>query len=161
RYLEKYPNGIRLSEATYKLAEAKDHQGEPAADLYMKVWTMAPLDLGHQAEQHLDQPGKKATAQQWIARATVLFDNMRNVESENAFAAAIAAPGNDVETLCTAKFNRAQSVFKQRNRTRALPLYEEAVEACKKSQNEDLKAKSVYQLGRCQYSKGEYDKAAQ
>jgi len=161
RYLEKYPSGIRQSEATYKLAEAREKTGQPAADLYMKVWTTSPLEWGAQAEGHLDHPDKKATAAQWIARAMVLFDAMRNVDSENAFAAALTAPGLDADSECVARFHRATSVFKQRNRTRAAPLYEEAVTACAKTQNEDLKAKSLYQLARCLYSKGDYDKAAE
>jgi soluble lytic murein transglycosylase len=160
RYLERFPEGIRIPEATFKLAEAKEKLGEPAGPLFMKVWVAAPLDWGVQAEAHLDKPGEKATAAEWIARGMVLFDAMRNPESEAAFAAALGAPGLDAEAGCVASFHRAQSVFKQRNRTRAAPLFEEAVTACGKTQNEDLKAKAVYQLARCLYSKGDYDKAA-
>ena len=50
---------------------------------------------------------------------------------------------------------------KQRNRTRALPLFEEAAAACGRAKNEDLDAKSAYQLARCLYSKGDYPKAAE
>jgi soluble lytic murein transglycosylase len=159
KYLDRYPKGIRLPEVTFRLAEAREQLHKPASDLYMKVWIAAPLDWGVQAVAHLDHPEQKATATEWIARAMVLFDAMRNVESEQAFAAALAAPGLDAEATCVARFHRAQSVFKQRNRTRAAPLYEEAVAACAPTKNEDLKAKALYQLGRCQHNIGQYEPA--
>jgi soluble lytic murein transglycosylase len=159
-YLDKFPSGIRTTEALWKRADAMDKQGKPATDLFMKVWVASPLEWGPQAEPHLDHPTQHATAQQLIARATVLFDAMRNMDSENAFAAALGAPGLDADSECLARFDRAQSVYKQRNRTRAAPLFEEAVTACNKTKNQDLRAKALYQLARCEFSKGNYEKSA-
>src|SRR5262249_25412048 len=132
----------------------------PAGDLYFKVWASAPLDWGVQAEPHLDHPEQKATAAQWISRGTALFDAMRNPESERAFAQALSAPGLDAASECVASFQRAQSVYKQRNRTRAAPLYAEAETACQKAQNADFTAKAGYQRARCLYSKGDYAEAS-
>ncbi len=89
-----------------------------------------------------------------------LFDANRNVESEAAFVAALASPGLDAELECRARFNRAQSVWKQRQRQRAAPLFDEAEPACARAGNRDLHAKSLYQAGRCYASIADRDKAA-
>jgi soluble lytic murein transglycosylase len=160
RYLEKYPSGIRQTEATFKLAEAKERLGEKADELFMKVWVASPLDWGYQAAQHLQDPAKHATPQQLLQRATVLFDNFRNVEAENAFAQLLTLPNLDADTACIAKFNRATSAQRQKHRTLAVPMFEDAITTCAKTTNEDIKAKAVYNLAKCLYNIGEYEKAA-
>ena len=70
------------------------------------------------------------TAGELMSRGMVLFDRNRNQESEAAFASALAAPGLDADLECRARFHRAQSVWKQRQRPRAAPLFDEAEAAC-------------------------------
>src|SRR5262249_29888458 len=120
----------------------------------------SPLDWGYQAAQHLQDPAKHATPQQLLQRATVLFDNFRNVEAENAFAQLLTLPNLDADTACLAKFNRATSAQRQKHRTQAVPMFEDAITTCAKTTNEDIKAKAVYNLAKCLYNIGEYEKAA-
>ena len=83
----------------------------------------------------------------------------RNVESEAAFTSALAAPGLDADLECRARFHRAQSVWKQRQRPRAAPLFDEAEAACARAANRDLHAKALYQGARCYASAGNRDVA--
>ena len=110
--------------------------------IYRRVWAEAPLEAwGDRAAERLEQiaaalPAAEAavvrarTAGEWVSRGMVLFDRNRNVESEAAFASALAAPGLDADLECRARFHRAQSVWKQRQRPRAAPLFDEAEAAC-------------------------------
>src|SRR5262249_50494656 len=91
---------------------------------------------------------------EWVARGMRFFDQNRNVESEAAFAAALAAPGLDADLECRARFHRAQSVWKQRQRPRAAPLFDEAEAACARAANRDLHAKALYQGARCYATAG-------
>ncbi|HSZ82818.1 MAG TPA: transglycosylase SLT domain-containing protein, partial [Polyangia bacterium] len=83
------------------------------------------------------------------------FDHNRNTESEQALAAALAAPGLDRDLECRARFNRAQSVWKARQRPRAAPLFDEADGACFRAGNRDLHAKALYQGARCYATMGQ------
>ena len=89
----------------------------------------------------------------------VLFDQNRNVESEAAFNSALTAPGLDADLECRARFHRAQSAWKQRQRPRAAPLFDEAEAACARAANRDLHAKALYQGARCYASAGNRDVA--
>ena len=93
------------------------------------------------------------TAGELVSRGMVLFDSNRNQESEAAFAAALAAPGLNADLECRARFHRAQSAWKQRQRPRAAPLFDEADAACARAGNRDLHAKALYQGARC-YARG-------
>src|SRR6185436_19582432 len=84
------------------------------------------------------------TAGEWVSRGMVLFDRNRNQESETAFTSALGAPGLDADLECRARFHRAQSVWKQRQRPRAAPLFDEAEAACARAANKDLRAKALY-----------------
>jgi soluble lytic murein transglycosylase len=88
------------------------------------------------------------------------FDENRNLESEAAFAAGLGAPGLDADLECRARFHRAQSVWKQRQRPRAAPLFDEAEVACSRAGNRDLHAKALYQGARCYASMGAREQAA-
>ena len=89
-----------------------------------------------------------------MSRGMVLFDRNRNQDSEAAFASALAAPGLDADLECRARFHRAQSVWKQRQRQRAAPLFDEAEAACARATNRDLRAKALYQGARCYAAAG-------
>jgi soluble lytic murein transglycosylase len=131
-----------------------------AIALYRRVWSDAPLEAwSDRAGERLEQiaaalpTGEAAvvrarTAGELVARGNVFFDHNRNPESESAFTAALAAPGLDADLECKARFLRAQSVWKQRQRPRAAPLFDEADGACARAGNRDLHAKSLYQGAR-------------
>ena len=89
-----------------------------------------------------------------------LFDNMRNPESEAEWKRVLDAEGLTDALACKARFHVAQSVFKQRERLRAAPLFEQAIEACTKAGDEDLVVKSMYQGGRSWGIQGDKDVAS-
>jgi soluble lytic murein transglycosylase len=178
-YLAKYPNGPRRAEATFRRAEALEKTGAKAgadvvADataLYRRVWAEAPLEAwADRAAERLEaiaqsRPAEEArlvrthTAGEWVARGMGYFNANRNVESEQAFIAALAAPGLDKDLECRARFHRAQSVWKQRQRSRGAPLFDDADGACFRAGNRDLHAKALYQGARCYASMGARDQA--
>jgi soluble lytic murein transglycosylase len=174
KYLADRPNGIRLSEARFRLAEARERQPggmDEALAIYRKITVTAPLSRwAAQSDRRIQAilAGRSAserarfqqlTAAELVQRGMDYFDSMRNQESEADFTAALAAPGLDGEMRCVAAFHRAQSVFKQRDRTRAAPLFDEASAACEKTANQDLRVKSAYQAGRSYSNIDEHDKA--
>jgi soluble lytic murein transglycosylase len=177
-FLQKWPNGPRHAESLFKKAEAMEKAAgagggvdarKAAPDvtaIYRRVWAEAPLDgWGDRAAERLEQiaatlPTAEAavvrtrTAGELMSRGMVLFDRNRNQESEAAFAAALAAPGLDADLECRARFHRAQSVWKQRQRQRGAPLFDEAEAACARAANRDLRAKALYQGARCYAAAG-------
>jgi soluble lytic murein transglycosylase len=98
-------------------------------------------------------------AAEWLTRGMALFDANRNGDSEAAFSTALTAGGLDRDLECRARFHRAQSVWKQRQRARAAPLFDEATVACEQAGDRDLHAKSLYQAGRCYASMGDREHA--
>ena len=72
------------------------------------------------------------TAEEWLTRGMILFDRNQNESAEAAFGSALSVAattqpgGGSPELRCQAEFHRAQSVFKQRERTRAVPLFAQA-----------------------------------
>jgi soluble lytic murein transglycosylase len=163
RYLADYPDGIRLAEARFRLAEALAASGQEPGEvvsLLKKVMVADPLThWAKRAEEKL--PGAVArlprasrgaaaalTAAELIERGIVYYGEMRNELSEADFAAALKAPGLDAESRCVAAYHLANSIFKQRDRNRAAPLFDAAMAACDKSANVDLQVKAAYQAGR-------------
>src|SRR5206468_577461 len=96
--------------------------------IYRRVWAEAPLEAwADRAGERLadlagDLPVEEArlvrthTAGEWMARGMSYFDRNRNAESESTFVSVLAAPGLDRDLECRARFHRAQSVWKQRQR---------------------------------------------
>jgi soluble lytic murein transglycosylase len=180
-YLQQWPNGPRHAESLFRKAEAMEKVAAGGGDarkatpdvtaIYRRVWAEAPTQAwGDRAAERLDQiaaglPAAEAavikarTAGELVSRGMVLFDSNRNVESEAAFTAALGAPGLDGDLECRARFHRAQSAWKQRQRPRAAPLFDEAEAACARAGNRDLHAKSLYQGARCYASAGKADVA--
>jgi soluble lytic murein transglycosylase len=175
-YLARFPNGPRHAEALYKKAEAmeKTTPPSPSADvvaIYRRVWSEAPLEAwGDRAGDRLEQiaaalPAPEAavvrgrTAAEMVTRGMVFFDRNRNQESETTLASALAAPQLTPDLECKARFYRAQSVWKARQRPRAAPLFDEADTACARAGNRDLHAKALYQGARAWASAGNRDAA--
>ncbi len=175
-YLTRFPNGPRRAEALFKKAEAmeKSTPPSPSADvvaIYRRVWSEAPLEAwGDRAGDRLEQiaaglPAPEAalvrgrTAAEMVTRGMVFFDRNRNQESETTLAAALGAPQLSPDLDCKARFYRAQSVWKARQRPRAAPLFDEADWACSHANNRDLHAKALYQGARSWASTGNRDAA--
>ena len=183
-HLTRFRGGPRHAEVLYKKAEAteKAHPGKDARlpgqqvqeeviNLYRRVWAEAPLEAwGERAGDRLEQiatalPAPEAavvrarTAAELVTRGMIYFDHNRNQESESAFATALGAPGLNTDYECKARFYRAQSVWKARQRPRAAPLFDEADGTCAKAGNRDLHAKALYQGARAYASAGNRDAA--
>lgn len=138
-----------------------------ALQIWRRLYIEAPTEaVSTQAARRLEQPGTKQapfSASELIERAQVLFDEMRNPESEAAFLLALEQPDLDDKQKCIARYHLAQSVFKQRQRPRAAPLFDLAVTVCAPSaaKNDDLHMKSLYQGARCHASAGRLQRAAE
>jgi soluble lytic murein transglycosylase len=157
-YLAAYPASWRAAEVRFRFAEALEAAGrhdEAQAEL-RRVYLEAPHESwGKQAEARLAD--KRFDAVELASRAMALFDNMRNAESEAEWSRVLTAPQLTDDLACTARYHLAQSVFKQRDRTRAAPLFDVAADACAKAKNDDLWTKALYQGGRSWSSKGDKD----
>jgi soluble lytic murein transglycosylase len=169
-FLERFPAGPRRAEATFRRAEsleALQRSGE-AVPLYQRIWAESG-EWSSRSTERLEAlaaagPAAEAarlrshTAAEWVQRGMVYFDRNQNTESESAFGAALTAAGLEPAVECKARFHRAQSVWKQRQRARAAPLFKEAETACRTAGDSDLLVKALYQGARCLASGG--DKAA-
>jgi soluble lytic murein transglycosylase len=161
-YLDGYPQSWRAAEARYRLAEALDLVGnhDAARVEWRKLYLESPTESwGKQASTRVGAT-PAFTAEELARRAMALFDNMRNGESEGEWKRVLAAPGLDDKLTCVAMFHQAQSVFKARQRWRAAPMFDAAVEACTRAKDEELTVKSLYQGGRSWGAKGTDDLTA-
>ncbi len=173
-FLARFPKGPRWSEALFQRAQAWQALGRPidqVAAAYRRVWSEAPVDVWAQrADDRLQAlaqtvPPAEATRltgrslEELLARGMVLFDANQNAQAEAIFTQALARSGIDQNTACRLHFHLAQSVWKQRQRPRAAPLFEQAIAACRAANQPDLVARSLYQCARCYASAGDKDKA--
>lgn len=173
KYLDDLPNGMRRAEARYRVGEAEEHLRRTAAavetyrqlaidapgdpwgrDALQRIEAIAPWPKGvprrvkGKAVRKADVVGKPKTAAEFIRRGMAHFESMRNVDSEDDFTAALSAPGLTPADACVARYHQAQSVFKQRQRARSGPMFDDAAAACEKAGNTDLQVRSLYQAGR-------------
>jgi len=135
-YLARYPKGMRLAEVYFRLG---DHRRA-----YILGTTTSWAD---KAAPRVDPAS--LTAPERVERAMILESAMRNDQAESAFADALAAPGLTPAVECAARFHLAETVFRQRTRERAAPLYDQAAVACERAGDEDLRVRALYQAGRC------------
>lgn len=178
-YVKRFKKGPRLAEALFRQAEALERlrpqpNGGDIAEvgaIYRRIWAEAPLEpwsarAAERLEALASSSGtaeselRKAAASDWLTRGMVYFDRNRNAESEAAFTSALGAPGLTPAIACKAKYHRAQSIWKQRQRSRAAPLFDEAEAACAQAADRDLRAKSLYQSARCWAAAGDRQGAA-
>jgi soluble lytic murein transglycosylase len=183
QYLERFASGPRRTEAMFRQAEAMENLSrDPTAiaALYRRIWGEAPLESwSRRAEDRLAAlagsvaaaapAGRKPSggdlrrfsAGDWLTRGMVFFERNQNERAESAFAAALSEasvtlPGKTGADLrCQAEFHRAQSIFKQRQRARAAPVFLLAETACLEARNSDLLTKSRYQGARCLANAGD------
>lgn len=168
-FLSACPHSAHRRDAEVAMATQLDGLGRNAEALV--IWRRLYLELPHEAigqkaQKRLEQPGVKGapfTAAELVTRAQALFDHMRNGESESAYRQALEQPDLDDAQRCIARYHLAQSVFKQRERPRAAPLFDEAIVACAPggAKNDDLHMKALYQGARCHASAGKFQKAAE
>jgi soluble lytic murein transglycosylase len=162
-YLADFPTGPRRAEAAFHLGEAYEALGRAVPDAlnaYRGVTIRSPIDeWGARAQERFDALIKKVpkrqrarfttlTAAEHMTRGKVLFDGMRNPQSEAEYAAALTAPGLDAHMKCEAMYQQASSVFKQRQRMRSAPVFEATVDACAATDDVDMQMKAIYQVGR-------------
>jgi len=155
-YLSRRPNGPRKSESRYRIAEGLEAQQGDLKEivaLYRQIWIEDPLGAwAKRSEERLKAIASASydtlTAAESITRGKVLFDAMRNPESESAFDSALADKAISAADKCVAAYHKAQSRFKARDRRGAAPMFDLAAEACKVAKTTDLHVKSLYQGGR-------------
>ncbi|MBK9030259.1 MAG: transglycosylase SLT domain-containing protein [Myxococcales bacterium] len=158
-YLARRPQGIRRAEARFRQAEALEGAGDTtgeAATLYRAITIDDPLSSwATKATARLDArtkaggpPPPPLTATERLTRAKALFDGQRNAESEAAYAEVLAAPDRTPADTCVASYQRAQSLFKARDRKAAAPAFDQAVTACMAADDKDTLVRAYYQAGR-------------
>ena len=165
-YLAHHPNGPFRSEARFDLAEAIANahgDAQESLKLYRQITIDDPLSSWTtKATAALKgQTVEPLTGGELITQGMVLFDNMRNPESEKAFSDALADPKLSAKDKCIASYHRAQSRFKARDRKGAAPMFDDAADACKAAHNTDLEIKSHYQAARSYSFIGQHETAIQ
>ncbi|HTJ44182.1 MAG TPA: transglycosylase SLT domain-containing protein, partial [Kofleriaceae bacterium] len=158
-YLKRRPNGPRVSEARFRMAEALGDTDEARA-IYRQIDIEDPTSSWAEKARPKAEGGPKLTATEHVTRGKALFEAMRNPEGQAEFEAALADPKITIAEKCVAAYHRAQSMFKARNRKDAAPAFDAAVAACKKAKNLDLTVRSAYQAGRSYAYLRDHKKAA-
>jgi soluble lytic murein transglycosylase len=172
-FISRFPRGARWPEALFRHAEAKETLGrgvEEIAAAYRKVWIEAPFDnFAVRAEERLEalaqaNPPKRGiilahSVEDQSTRGMIFFNANQNTQAESTFSTALAQRGVDPATQCSLRFHLAQSVWKQRQRTRAAPLFEQAISICRQAKEHDFTARSLYQGARSLASSGNKEKA--
>jgi soluble lytic murein transglycosylase len=173
-FLSRFPKSPRRAEAMFQRAEALRELGRPLQEIvaaYRKVWAESPTESwSTRADDRLQAlvqtaPAAEAGAiaarglDELLSRGMILFDANQNVQAEATFSTALAAPGIDKTTLCKLRFHIAQSVWKQRQRQRAAPMFDQAIADCRDAGDRDLFARSLYQGARSYASVGEKERA--
>ena len=178
-YLDHYAASWREAEARVHLAQAIDAQSAKAsgvkdrwaeaAPLYLDVYLRFPTETwGKLAEERLHAREPRLLTldgPQHLVRGLALFEAQRNADSEKELREAISLGKLDGKQSCVAAYHLAQSVFKERDRPRAAPLFDAAIKACTVEKADasidDLCMRSLYQGARCHAAKGEGDTAAE
>jgi soluble lytic murein transglycosylase len=172
-YLTRRPDGIRRSEARFRLAEALEQtKGDPKEIvlLYRRIGVDDPLSpWAKQAAERLAALRRTLPADvgklaelgpaDHVARGKELFAAQRNPESEAELDLALADKAITPEDRCVAAYHRAQSRYKARDRKGAAPMFDDAAAACQAAKNTDLEIKSQYQAGRSWSFAGDHEKA--
>ncbi|MCG8416674.1 MAG: transglycosylase SLT domain-containing protein [Proteobacteria bacterium] len=160
RYLKR--GKIRRLEARFRLGSALERLGElaSAAQEVRRITVYAPLSpWAKTAQKWLDKrlrrlpwrvrkKLRRLTAKERIARAMVFYKAHRNRLAEAEFAAALKTRGINDQERCTALYHRANSWWKLRRRSKAMPLFERAIRACNRTDLKDLQVKAAFQAGR-------------
>lgn len=179
RYLAEFGRGPRRTEVMVKLARLLVKTGahadlEQAIGLYEALAIEVPLsDFGEEAIAEL--PGLRTQAKlarsaaeqrgfdRKVAQARIdaMIDRSRYKQAIKAADQLLGESLTPIER-CAAHFAKATAVFKQRERAKSRPLFEQAVGACGKAGKDgrDLVVKAGYQAGRGRYAEGKHREAA-
>ncbi len=164
RYLDAGAGKRRRGEAHFRLGQAKEKEaaGQTTA---AKRRALQARAMRHYKQVLVLSPGSRleAPARRGIAalaargagkvklspweaygRASVFFRRMRNRTSERAFARLLRRKKLAKKLRCMASYRMARSVFKQRQRARAEPMYRKAAAACRAAGLTDMVVKSLY-----------------
>jgi soluble lytic murein transglycosylase len=181
RYLAAQPRGARAPEAHYRIGEALQAQARQAADGPQKQ-RLQRSALGHFKQVKLLAPGPLSpfsgpaahrikllvsalpdgrrlaalSPAEQLRQALALFRAMRNKQAEQALSGLLRRQDLSARQRCRASYLLGMSVFRQRQRPRAEPLFSAAEQACRKARHEDLIVKSLYSGARCLVSKGDF-----
>jgi len=173
-YLARFPKGPRRPEAMFLRAEALKESGRPIAEVaaaYRKVWAESPAESwATRANERLEALAKSASpdeasaiatrsVEEQLSRGMLWFNANQNGQAEAAFTTALATPELDSPTKCKLRFHLAQSVWKQRQRQRAAPLFDPAIADCRTAGDLDTTARALYQGARSYASSGDKEKA--
>jgi soluble lytic murein transglycosylase len=161
RFAETFPGGPRSGEAAFATAVAIESQGRlfEAAERLRRIWADSRSETWSQRADarlaaltdRLEPAQRTAVARRpedWLGRGLVLFDRHQNEAAVAALEEAVRG-GLDPAGECRARYHLAQSVWKQRNRPRAEPLFAAAEVVCTRAGDRDLHARSMHQRGRC------------
>jgi soluble lytic murein transglycosylase len=172
RFAEAFPAGPRGWEASFATAVAIEAQGRlfEAADRLRRIWAESRSESWSQRADarlvalidRLEPAQRSALARRpedFLARGLVLFDRHQNEAAVSTLEEAVRG-GLAPEGECRARYHLAQSVWKQRNRPRAEPLFAAAEAVCARAGDPDLHARSMYQRGRCLAMTGKKQEAA-
>jgi soluble lytic murein transglycosylase len=155
-------------------AEALRELGRPVEEVaaaYLKVWAETVAEpWSSRANDHLEEMARSAppaeattitarSVDALLSRGMMLFDANQNTQAEATLGSALSLPGISTGMRCKLRFYVAQSVWKQRQRQRAAPLFDQSVADCGAAGDSDLLVRSLYQGGRCYASAGDRPKA--
>ena len=169
----------RLGEIHFRLGQAREKEAAAEADAgkkaqlwkrahghYKKVLVISPMSrhvaTARRRVTALSARGAgKAELSPWEAygQASVFFRRMRNSLSERAYAALLKRKGVGPKLRCQAAYRMAKSVYKQRQRARAEPMFRAAEQQCRKAGLEDLVVKSIFNGARGLSRAGKFRKA--
>lgn len=162
-YLRGRKRGPRLDEATFRLAQAYEALGRGVPDAvrtYRRIPVFAPLSSW--AAQASDRvaaltaalpAAERARWTEWttserLERGMALFDAMRNRDAAAEFERVVAAADATPAQACRAAYHLGYAWWRERNRTKSAPLFDDAFERCRRAGNVDLQVKSAYMAGR-------------
>jgi soluble lytic murein transglycosylase len=168
--------GKQAGRAHYRIAEALELDAAKgwataatmleALEHYKQVVIQAPLSkLRPDAEKRLTALARlipdgtrRATMTPWqrLEHGQSYFKAQRNKESEAIFAALARERELKPDLRCKATFFWAKSIFKQRQRGRAVAAYDAAAAACRKVGERELVVKSLHDAGRGLLSSAQY-----
>src|SRR5262249_20321650 len=109
-YLSRRPDGPRDTEARFRLAQALGDTDE-ARQLYRQITIEDPLSSWATDAAKSADP-TPLTGAEHLTKGQVLFDAMRNPESEAEMTAALADGSLTPKQKCTASYEKAQARFK-------------------------------------------------
>lgn len=176
-YLAEQPKGRRRAEGLYAIAMALASRRGPtktverarreALQKLKEIVVTAPLSSWRaKAEATIAKlvplvPEGKALATldgaDIYRQSRVYYRYMRNEAAEKGFERAIKA-GLSPELACEACYHQAHSIYKQRQRGRAAPVFARCVEICR-DRSPLLTVKSLFNLGRGLRNQQRYDEA--